>query len=59
MKNESKHFWKYVRSKVKSQISVTYLKQDDSSVTESDQEKGEVLYDFLPVFLPVKIRMKC
>ena len=46
VKNESKHFWKNVRSKVKSQSSVTNLKRDDSSVTESDQEKAEVLNDF-------------
>ena len=59
VKNESKHFWKYVRSKVKSQSSVTNLKRDDSSVTESDQEKAEVLIDFFASVLPVKIRIKC
>ena len=40
-------------------ISVTNLKRDDSSVTESDQEKAEVLNDFFASVLPVKIRMKC
>ena len=41
VKNKSKHFWKYARSKVKSQSSVTNLKRDDSSVTESSQEKED------------------
>ena len=45
-KTESKHFWKYVRSKVKSQSSVTNLKKDDSSKTVSDHSKAEVLNDF-------------
>ena len=35
-----------MRSKVKSQSSVTNLKKDDSSMTVSDQEKAEVLNDY-------------
>ena len=45
-KTESKKFWKYVRSKVKSHSSVTNLKKDDSSMTNTDQDKAEVLNDF-------------
>ena len=52
VKNESKHFWKYVRSKVKSQSSVTNLKKEDSSLTDSDQDKAEVFNDFFASVLP-------
>ncbi|MES9971492.1 MAG: reverse transcriptase family protein, partial [Candidatus Thiodiazotropha sp.] len=45
-KKESKHFWKYVNSKVKSQSNVTNLQKSDSTLTSSDQEKAEVLNDY-------------
>ena len=45
-KTESKHFWKYVRSKVKSQSSISNLNKRDSTKTTSDQEKAEVLNEY-------------
>ena len=45
-KTESKHFWKYVKSKVKSRSSVSNLQRSDFSTTINNQEKAEVLNDF-------------
>ena len=45
-KRESKHFWKYVKRKVKSQSGVTNLQKTDSTLTKSDQEKAEVLNEY-------------
>ncbi|MEW8548045.1 MAG: reverse transcriptase family protein, partial [Candidatus Thiodiazotropha sp.] len=45
-KTESKQFWNYIRSQVKTQSSVTNLKKDDTSHTTSNQEKAEVLNSY-------------
>ncbi|MES9879908.1 MAG: reverse transcriptase family protein [Sedimenticola sp.] len=45
-KTESKHFWKYVKSKIKTVSNVSNLVKDDGSVTKTEQEKAEVLNSF-------------
>ena len=55
-KTESKHFWKYIKCKVKTQSNVTNLEKMDSSLTKSEKEKAEVLNDF---FSSVFTRENC
>ena len=45
-KKESKHFWIYVKQKVKSQSNVSNLQKSDSTLAQNDREKAEVLNDF-------------
>lgn len=45
-KMNSKSFWKYVNSKLKTRSGVSNLKNVDSTITSNDQEKVNVLNDF-------------
>lgn len=45
-KTEPKHFWTYVKSKVKSKSAVSNLMKPNGNLTTSDKEKATVLNDF-------------
>ena len=45
-KTEPKHFWSYVKSKVKSKSNVSNLTKEDGTLTTSDKEKAKILNDF-------------
>ena len=46
IKQNPKHFWRYVKSKLKVQHGVPNLKREDGTLTETDFDKTEVLNSF-------------
>eukprot|EP00794_Sanderia_malayensis_P008776 gene8776-9714_t len=45
-KEKPKHFYGYVRNKMKTKANVPQLQRSDGSMTESDQQKADVLNEF-------------
>ena len=44
--NNSKHFWKYVNSRLRSQPVVDILKKSDDSIVFTDKDKSKLFNDF-------------